>query len=371
MKLSTTTRSIALAGALAASLTLTACGAANETGGGPPAAGDSSAADFSGTLNGAGSSAQQAAMQAWTAGFSSQHPGVTVNYDPVGSGGGRQQFLSGGTAFAGSDAALSDAEVQQAKQRCPGGAYFELPDYISPIAVVYNLPGVKNLRLSPDTLAKIFTGAITTWNDPAVAADNPGATLPSTKITPVHRSDNSGTTENFTDYLHAVVPALWTNPKSGTWPLTGGEAGAQTAGLIAAVKAGDGAIGYADASQAGGLEQAKIKVGSDYAAPSEAAAAKVVAASPQLSGRGQYDHAITVKRDITAAGTYPIVLVSYHIGCIQYPDKATADIARAFFGYVISGQGQLAAAQAAGSAPIDDQLRQSVQPVVDAIKAGS
>ena len=360
-------------GAVAGSIALAGCSAANETaaasGGG--AANESSAQQLSGTLNGAGSSAQQAAMQAWTASFSGGQPGVTVNYDPVGSGGGRDQFLSGGTDFAGSDAALTGDEVTKAQSRCGSAGYFELPDYISPIAVVYNVPGVKNLRLSPDTLATIFTGAITTWNDPAIAADNPGAQLPNTKITPVHRSDNSGTTENFTDYLHAVAPTVWSNPASGTWPLQGGEAGAQTTGIIAAVKAGEGAIGYADASQAGALGQAKIKVGSDYVAPSSAAAAKVVAASPQVTGRVESDHAITIKRDITTAGTYPIVLVSYHIGCLQYPDKATADIAHAFFAYVISAQGQQSAARAAGSAPIDDQLRQSAQPIVDAITAGS
>ena len=92
---------------------------------------------------------------------------------------------------------------------------------------------MKNLKLSPDTLAKIFAGQITTWNDPAIAADNPDANLPSTKITPVHRSDDSGTTENFTDYLHQAAPNVWTYDKSGTWPVQGGEAGAQTSGLVA------------------------------------------------------------------------------------------------------------------------------------------
>jgi phosphate transport system substrate-binding protein len=370
LKLSTTTRVGALVGALAAAFALSACGAANESGGGNSAAG-SSAATLSGTLNGAGSSAQQAAMQAWTAGFTSQQPGVTVNYDPVGSGGGRDQFLSGGVAFAGSDAALTDDEVTKAKSRCGSGGYFELPDYISPIAVVYNLPGVKDLQLSPDTAAEIFKGTITTWDDPAIKADNPGAKLPSTKITPVHRSDDSGTTKNFTDWLHQTAPSVWTEAAGGTWPLSGGEAGAQTSGMVAAVKGGQGTIGYADDSQAAGLGVAKIKVGSDYIAPSAEAAAKVVSNSQGVSGRGQYDHALNLNRTTSDSSEYPLVLVSYHIGCLQYQDKNTADTMKAFFTYVVSKDGQQSAAQSAGSAPISDSARQTAMQAITAIKAAS
>jgi phosphate transport system substrate-binding protein len=354
---------------LAGSLALTACGAANET----PAAsgGGAGATQLSGTLNGAGSSAQQAAMQAWTAGFTSRQPGVTVNYDPVGSGGGRDQFLSGGVAFAGSDAALTDDEAKKAASRCGGAGYFELPDYISPIAVVYNLPGVTDLQLSPDTAAKIFTGAITTWNDPAITADNPKAKLPGTTITPVHRSDDSGTTKNFTDWLHQTAPGVWTDEAGGTWPLSGGEAGAQTSGMVAAVKAGAGAIGYADESQAAGLGVARIKVGNHYVAPSAQGAAKVVGTSKQVDGRGHYDHALTINRTTTDSSEYPLVLVSYHIGCLQYADKSTADLVKAFFTYVVSADGQQTAAESAGSAPIGDTSRQAALQALGAVTSGS
>src|SRR4051794_13795752 len=244
LKLSTKTRAIPVAMALAGSLALAACGASNESNSGSgssDAAG--SAEQLSGTLNGAGSSAQQAAMQGWTAGFSKDQPDVTVNYDPVGSGGGRQQFIAGGVDFAGSDAYLSDDEVTQAKARCGGDDIFELPSYISAIAVVYNLPGVDKLNLSPDTIAKIFSGTITTWNDPAIAADNSGAQLPSTAITPVHRGDKSGTTKNFTDYLTKAAAGSWSAGAVDTWPTQGGEAANGTAGVISAVQAGEGAIG--------------------------------------------------------------------------------------------------------------------------------
>jgi phosphate transport system substrate-binding protein len=116
---------------------------------------------------------------------------------------------------------------------------------------------------------------------------------------------------------------------------------------------------------------AKIKVGSSYVAPSAEAAAKVVSTSKEVSGRGQYDHALSLNRTTTDASEYPLVLVSYHIGCIQYPDQNTADAMKAFFSYVVSADGQQTAAKSAGSAPISDSSRQTAQQAIDAIKAGS
>src|SRR4051812_14008094 len=359
---------VPVAMALAGSLALAACGAANESDSGSGSSDAASSAEqLSGTLNGAGSSAQQAAMQGWTAGFSKAQPDVTVNYNPVGSGGGREQFLAGGVDFAGSDAALSDDEVTKAKARCGNGDVFEIPAYISAIAVVYNLPGVDGLNLSPDAVAKIFAGSITTWNDPAIAKDNPDAQLPSTAITPVHRGDKSGTTKNFTDYLAKAAPSSWSAGAVDEWPGQGGEAANGTAGVISAVQAGEGAIGYADESQAGDLGIADIAVGSDFMKPSAEAAAKVVESSKVVSGRGEFDFAYDVNRTTTASDEYPIVLVSYHIGCIRYDDQATADLVKAFEGYVISTDGQKAAADQAGSAPLSDTLRAQAQKAVDTI----
>ena len=349
--------------ALAGALALTACGASNEGG----TSNAASSEQLSGTINGAGSSAQQAAMQGWAAGFSGVQSGVTVNYDPVGSGGGREQFLAGGVDFAGSDSALDDEELAKAQQRCGEAGVFELPNYVSAIAVVYNLPGVTELNLAPATIAKIFTGAITTWNDPAIAADNPDANLPSTKISPVHRSDDSGTTKNFTDYLSKTAGDVWTYEADGVWPISKGEAGNGTSGVISSVKGGEGTIGYADESQAGDLGIAKIGVGSDFVAPSAEAAAKVVEGSTVKSGRGNYDFAYDINRETTSTDEYPIVLVSYHIGCVQYDDRATADLVKAFEEYVVGKDGQQAAADAAGSAPISDALRKQAMTAVDAI----
>lgn len=352
------------AAALTLALGLTACGAANENGGKEPAG-----SKLAGTLNAGGSSAQESAVAAWKKAFQSTNPGVTVNYDPVGSGGGREQFIAGGLALAGSDAYLDDEELKKAKDRCKSDIV-EVPTYVSPIAVIYNLDGVDRLNLSPKTVAGIFEGKITTWNDAAVKADNPKATLPSSKITPVHRSDDSGTTENFTDYLDQAGEGAWTGGKTKTWPVKSGEAAEGTSGVVAAVSNGKGTIGYADAGQAGDLGQAYIKVGDGYTQPSASAAAKVLDASTQVEGRGATDIAIAVDRKVTEKGVYPVVLVSYQIVCQQYDDKATADLVKAWLEYVTSAEGQQVAAKDAGSAPLSDAIAGKVVQAVETIQAG-
>ena len=159
MKLQRTSR---LAAVLAAgSLALAACGSDEEVAtptpdGSAPAASEAPAESaLSGTISGAGSSAQGAAMEGWIAGFQTTNPDVTINYDPVGSGGGREQFLAGGVPFAGSDAALDEEELVMADERCGDGGLVEVPLYISPIAVAFNLPGIKTLNLSAATIAGV------------------------------------------------------------------------------------------------------------------------------------------------------------------------------------------------------------------------
>ncbi|PZF83086.1 phosphate ABC transporter substrate-binding protein PstS [Jiangella anatolica] len=363
--------------ASAAALVLAACGSDPETDNsseespdGGSSEGSDGGSDLSGTLNGAGASSQESAVQAWIAGFQQQNPDVTINYSPDGSGAGREQFSSGAVAFAGSDAALDEEELAAAETAC-GAPAVDLPLFIDPIAVAYNLPGVDGLQLGPVTLANIFNGTITTWNDPAIAADNPDATLPDTAITPVHRSDDSGTTENFTEYLAAVAPAEWPHEPDGVFPESlGGEAGAQTAGVIAAVQAAEGTIGYASAAAVGDLQTAAIGVGSEFVEYSAEAAAAVVDASPRAEGRAENDIALELARDTTESGAYPIVLVSYTIVCTAYSDPAVGDLVKAYVGYVASDEGQQAAADAAGSAPISPELQAEIQAVVESIEVG-
>jgi phosphate transport system substrate-binding protein len=348
--------------ALALGLAVSACGAANESG-------NSSGSSLSGTLKGAGSSAQESAMDAWRAGFQKDNSGVTVNYDPSGSGAGVEQFNAGALDFAGSDAALDPekGEVDAAKQRCGANA-LEVPDYVSPIAVVYNLDGVDKLNLSAKTISAIFDGKITKWDDAAIKTDNPDATLPGSAITPVHRSDESGTTKNFTDYLEKAGEGAWSHPADKVWPIKSGEAANGTSGVIAAVKAGAGSIGYADESQVGDLSVASIKVGDAFVAPSAEGAAKALEVSPVDDTRTEGDLAIKVDRTTTEAGAYPLMLTSYLIACPTY-DKAKADLVKDFLKYVVSTDGQQQAADNAGSAPLPSSLQQKAEQIIDSISA--
>jgi phosphate transport system substrate-binding protein len=342
----------------------------SSTGGATSSTGGSTggATNLSGELNGTGSSAQQAAQTAWIATFTGDNPDLTINYDPSGSGAGREQFEGGGVDFAGSDAYLADDELTKAQQRC-GGAdnVVELPVYISPIAVAFNLSGVDSLNLSPEVIAKIFTGDITKWNDPAIAQLNKGVNLPDTAITPVHRSDDSGTTQNFTEYLSAAAPDVWTYPPDDTWPIKGGESAEGTSGVVDAVTNGDGTITYADASQTGDLGNAKVEVNGQFVEHTADAAAAVIDSSTPVKGRGPYDHAIDVNR--TPSGSeYPIVLLSYELACTRYDDPQTAANVKGYLSFIVSSQGQQLAAQNAGSAPISDQLAQEDQQAIDAIQ---
>jgi phosphate transport system substrate-binding protein len=337
----------------------------NESGGAP-------SAEVSGEIAGAGSTAQQAAQEAWIAEFENANGGATLSYDGVGSGGGREQFISGGVAFAGSDTPLSEdeGELGKAVKRCEPGELVEVPNYISPIAIVYNLPGVEELKLDPELLAQIFNQEIENWNDPAIEKDNPGVELPDLRIVPVNRSDESGTTENFTDYLSQVAPKVWTHEVSGEWPVKGGEAASGTSGVIEAVSAGEGAIGYADASQAGELGKALIKVGSTWAEPSAEAAAKVLDLSkedPELEA-GKSVIAFEIDRKTEEAGVYPIILVSSLIGCTKYKSADEAALVKAYFEYAISPEGQALAEEAAGSAALSSALTKKVEAAVGAIE---
>ena len=338
--------------------------------------GGSDMVEVSGTLVGAGASSQAAAMQGWQAGFQALNPDSTVEYDPIGSGGGREQFLSGGSDFAGSDAALKDDEFQQSIERCAGdqGA-INLPHYISPIAIPYNLPSLEGetLNLTPEVIAGIFANEITVWNDPAIAADNPDLDLPDTTINPVHRSDESGTTENFTDYMSQAAPDVWTYGALEIWDEGpgGGEGAPQTSGVVAAVNAGEGSIGYADASQIGDLPAAAVGVAGEFVEFSPEAAGRIVDSSERTGGQSEFDFAIEVNRTPDSADTYPIALVSYHIVCLQYDSQETVDLVKAFMTYVGSDEGQAASAESAGSAPISPEVQAEIQNSIDQISVAS
>ncbi|MDY0910813.1 phosphate ABC transporter substrate-binding protein PstS [Microbacterium sp. CFBP9034] len=361
---------IAQVGAVAAVAALALAGCASNEPSGEPS-GDAPVSDLSGAIAGGGASSQEVAVSAWTAGFQQANPDVDVTYDPAGSGAGRESFQAGAFPFAGSDRPFKLEEIEAGPfDGCvEGTGIVELPTYISPIAVIFNLEGVDELNLDAATIAGLFAGEITNWNDEAIAVLNPGVELPDAPVTPVHRADDSGTTENFTDYLFAAAPDVWTYEPDGVWPLSSGEAAQGTSGVVGAVAGGNGTIGYADASRAAeeGLSTAAVQVGDEFVTYSPEAASAIVDASPFEEDRADGDLAIALDRTSEEAGVYPIVLVSYMIACQEYVDTAVAPIVKGYLQYVASPEGQDAAAAAAGSAPISDSLRDKVNAAIDTI----
>lgn len=333
----------------------------------------SKTAPISGNFQGAGASSQQSAVEAWIAGFQGANPDAKIAYNPSGSGAGVQTFLTGATAWAGSDKALADDEVEQSKFVCADGTAFDVPVYVSPIAVIFNLKGVsdagKHINMDADTIAKIFDGKITKWNDPAIADQNKDLTLPDTAITVVHRSDKSGTTQNFVSYFKDQAPDSWTYDLSENWPNEVGQGAKGTSGVVSTVKQADGTIGYADFSQVGDLGTVAVKVGDSYNEISAEAGSKVIEDSKQDDTvKGDNRIVIKINHATEAKGAYPIVLVSYDIVCPAYKDTKQAEFAKAWLTYVTSDEGQKAAQDAAGTAPLPSSLKSEITKSIKAIK---
>lgn len=353
------------------SATLAGCGSDNavpNSGSGNGSSGATETSKLSGQVAGAGASSQESAMKVWLAGFQSKNRDVQITYDSVGSGAGVNQFISKQVSWAGSDKALGKEGYDKAKVAC-GSPAWNLPVYISPIVVIFNVPGVKSLNLDAATIASIFAGKITKWNDAAITKQNPDAKLPDLTITPVHRADKSGTTFNFTDYLHSAAAQQWPAKPTEIWPIKGGESGDKTSGLVNTVQSGSGTIGYADASQVGNLGTVALKVGGGYTKFSAEAAAKAAdAAKPSPIATGDNDLALAIDRDPKVEGAYPLILISYEIVCSKYEDASKAKLVKAFMHYITSKDGQDAAAKNAGSSPISDALRSKLSTAIDAIK---
>jgi phosphate transport system substrate-binding protein len=348
---------------LTVGLALTACGDKTDSGSG--SSGGS-------TLNGGGATSQTNAQTTWRADYQKANGG-TINYEEVGSGTGVENFTSKAYSFAGTDAYLDSDQMSSASDAC-GSDVVEVPAYVSPIAVAFNLPGIDSLNLDAKTIADIFTGKITTWNDSAIASQNSGVKLPDSTIATVHRSDESGTTKNFTDYLSKADGGAWTAEPDTVWPTAakGGQGFEGTSGVIGAISDTEGSIGYADDSAVkadGSLGVVSIKVGSSYNPPSAQGAAKVLAASPPAPDQPSTSMATDIDRTATAKGDYPLMLVSYLIACEKYSDSSTADTVKGYLTYIVSSAGQQAAAAAAGSAPLDSQLSDKATSIVSKISA--
>ncbi len=357
--------SAALAGLL---LAATACGSDNAV---PESAAPEVPDDlecFSGNLSGSGSSAQENAMATWVAGYQSACEDADIYYDSIGSGGGRSQFIDGAVSYAGTDTAMEPAENEEALERCGGSDTVNLPAYIVAIGVAFNIEGVDDLNLRPDTVAKIFNQDITHWDDPEIVEDNPDADLPDLKITQVNRSDDSGTTENFTRYLEEAAPDSWPHEAGDQWPIEPQESAQGNSGVADTVSRAEGSIGYLEMSHLHGLDAASIGVGDEFVDINPEGAAQVVADSPRREeNTSEYDLGLELDYGTTEQGTYPLVLVSYEVACLEYEDQQEADRVKAFLEYVVSSEGQEAASAETDSSPVNDQLREDLLESIDAI----
>jgi phosphate transport system substrate-binding protein len=333
-------------GAVIAALAIAACSSSSSssssstpasTSSGASAASTSASAatSASGTINASGSTFQTNFQQAAISAFKQTNPGITVNYAPVGSSTGRSNLYAGTVLFAGSDSAIPASE----QSKVPAGKtvlYF--PVQFGPIAIAYNLSGVTGLKLDPSVIASIFQGTIKTWNDPAIKALNPGLSLPSTTITLAVRSDGSGTTANFSQYLVDAAGSAWKLGTGSTikWPSTA-HAGNGGSGLAQIVKATPGAIGYVDFSTAtaSSLSTASIKNSAgDYVAPSPAGA---TAAATHVTPKANLTFSTV---DEPGPTSYPITYQSWDLVYKVQPNANDAALLKAYLGYLLGSSGQ-------------------------------
>ncbi|TDQ05438.1 phosphate ABC transporter substrate-binding protein PstS [Labedaea rhizosphaerae] len=361
----------------AGALVLSACGSDNNTAGGStsgagaPAPTGTAQVDCGGkkALTAEGSTAQKGAMEAFIAAYGQKCQGYQLAYNPTGSGNGVKNFTGGQVDFGGSDSALKKdkGEVDAAAKRCKGNPAWNLPLVFGPVAIVYNNKDAQELTLTGELAAKIFSGAITDWSDPAIAAANGGKALPAKKITVVFRADESGTTDNFQKYLSAAGKGAWTKDAGKKFNGGVGQGAQGSAGVADAVAAGDGAIAYAEWSYAQdkNLAMAKIDSGSG---PVElnAQTAGVAIQSAKVKGTGN-DLELDLKSlySSNTPGAYPLVLATYEIVCSKGYDADTAKAVKAFLTVAATdAQGQL---QEAGYVPLPNQFQSKLLTAIQAI----
>jgi phosphate transport system substrate-binding protein len=364
------TRTGVLAGLVAGTIALTACGSDNnktDSKSTTLAGGNGSTGSCGSTsIKAEGSSAQANAMKQWIKDYQEKCAKATVDYSSTGSGAGVKQFTGGQVDFGGSDSALKadKGEVDAAAKQC-GSPALNLPMVVGPVGVAFKLNGVKDLTLTPSLTAKIFQGKITKWDDPAIKAANGSATLPSTDIKVFFRSDDSGTTENFEKYLAAAAPADYTVAPSKKWSGSVGSGKKGNEGVQQGVQSEDGAIGYLELSfiENGGLDSAKIDNGGGPVELSADTASKALSAAKVVGTNG--DLSLKLDYATKAAGVYPIVLVTYELVCSKYADAAKGSSVKAFLNYTASdGQKSL---QDIGYAPLPSDLLTQVQAAVTKI----
>ena len=344
---------IAGAALAAMALSLTACSSSSSSSGG-----GSSSSSLTGTLNGSGSTFQLTFQQTAIQSFKSIQSGITVNYGGGGSGKGRTDLASGVVQYAGSDSPIPSDETANFK----GKTVLYFPILVGPITISYNLSGVSSLELTGPTIADIFQGKITKWNDSAIAADNPGVKLPSTPIVIARRSDSSGTTANFSQFLVDSAPN-WKLGSSSTisWPATS-RGGNGNGGVAQIVKSTPGAVGYVDYSdaKASGLTYASVKnKDGNFVAPSVQSATTAA-------------NNATINPDLTfsaiwapGAQSYPITYQSWDLVYQKQSSTNTTKMLKAYLGYLLGPGQQLLTGL--NYAPLPASLDQKAKAQLDKI----
>ncbi|WP_068396784.1 extracellular solute-binding protein, partial [Kribbia dieselivorans] len=313
---------------------------------------------------------QFAAVEPWRVAFVTNHPGVTVNYEPIGSDHGAAQFIAGEVDLAALDTPLTGQQLRDARERC-SSEVIQLPVHIAAVSIVYSAPGVTDLRLSPQTLAAIFNRQITRWNDPRIAADNPGLTLPQDRLRTVHRLDDAWQSQALSAYLTSVDPRAWPYPATLQWPITDGplqRAAKGTEELLEVVADGKGRVGYATMDQTTPASGREVKVaalrsGARWVAPSAATAAAALDSAVRIVPKSTTNLAVSRPTPGQSGGSgaapvYPVVSISYQVACAEQPTAEKAALVREWLTWATSSQAQRASAEATGSAPIGEQWRE-------------
>ena len=359
-----------------AALALAGCGSDNNAGTsgsngggdtGTVAAGSAEECGGKNTLTAEGSSAQQNAMAVFAQTWGQVCQGKNISYNPTGSGAGREQFAAGNVDIGGSDSPIKEEQAQQAAQRCNGNEVWNLPLVFGPVAMAYNVEGVEGLVLNADVIAQIFQGQITNWNDPAIAALNEGKTLPDQGITPIYRSDSSGTTDNFQLYLEAAAPEAWTKGTGSEFQGGAGEGAQKSSGVVQAVQATPGSIGYVEkgfADQAG-LPAAQIDNGSGAVELNNESAGKAIDAATFAGEGNNLVLDLQALYGTTEEGAYPLVLATYSLVCSNGYPAETAEAVKSFL-TVASHQGQ-AGLPEAGYVPLPERFTERLQEAIDGI----
>jgi phosphate transport system substrate-binding protein len=303
-------------------------------------------------------------MAAWINAYQTACSGATIDYQANGSGAGIKDFINKQTAFAGSDSALKEKDKTDADARCAAGPAIDLPMVGGAIVAAYNLSGVDKLVLTPQLLAQIYSGKITKWNDPAIAAANSGVTLPDATIAAFHRSDSSGTTDNFTKYLAAQAAADWSFSNSKDWKAPGGQGAKGSDGVASSVKTTPNSIGYVELSfaQDQSLTSAWVDNGGG-AVEATSANAAVTIETASVTGTG---NDLALKIDYSTTKGYPIVLVTYEITCEKGLDSSLVPLTKAFLTYTASDEAQ-AKLSSTGYVPITGELLTKVRTAVSSI----